>query len=60
MGFYYDHRTHWVTNTELDPILVATGDFQSEMGCPIDGDAGLHAVLAARPRPGRHLLVHYD
>ncbi len=39
VSFYYDHRTHWVTNTELDPILVATGDFQSEMGCPSDGDA---------------------
>ena len=38
MSFYYDHRTHWVTNTELDPILVAVGDFQSEMGCPTDGD----------------------
>jgi len=38
VSFYYDHRTHWVTNTALDPILVATGDFQSEMGCPTDGD----------------------
>jgi glycosidase len=38
VGFYYDHRTHWVTNSELDPILVATGDFQSEMGCPTDSD----------------------
>ncbi len=38
VGFYYDHRTHWVTNTELDPILVAVGDFQSEMGCPTDSD----------------------
>ncbi len=39
VSFYYDHRTHWVTNTELDPILVATGSFQSEMGCPADDDA---------------------
>jgi glycosidase len=37
--FYYDHRTHWVTNTELSPILVATGSFQSELGCDTDGDA---------------------
>ncbi|WP_377640701.1 alpha-amylase family glycosyl hydrolase [Oryzobacter terrae] len=37
--FYFDYRTKWVTNTELDPILVATGDFQSELGCPTDGDA---------------------
>ena len=39
VSFYYDHRTHWVTNTELDPILVATGSFQSELGCSADGDA---------------------
>ena len=51
VSFYFDYRTKWVTNTELDPILVATGDFQSEMGCPTDGDADLHAVLAAGPRP---------
>ncbi len=34
--FYYDHRTHWVTNDVLDDIVVATGTFQSEMGCPGD------------------------
>ncbi len=39
VSFYYDHRTHWATNTKLDPILVATGSFQSEMGCPADDDA---------------------
>ncbi|MGS0688002.1 alpha-amylase family glycosyl hydrolase [Nakamurella sp. GG22] len=38
VSFYYDHRTHWVTNTELNPILVATGDFQSELGCAADND----------------------
>ncbi|HET6968978.1 MAG TPA: DUF3372 domain-containing protein, partial [Ornithinibacter sp.] len=38
VSFYFDYRTKWVTNTELDPILVATGDFQSEMGCPTDSD----------------------
>ncbi len=37
--FYYDHRTHWVTNDILNPILVATGSFQSELGCAADGDA---------------------
>ncbi|MGG5259580.1 alpha-amylase family glycosyl hydrolase [Phycicoccus avicenniae] len=39
VSFYFDYRTKWVTNTELDPVLVATGDFQSELGCPTDGDA---------------------
>lgn len=38
VSFYFDYRTKWVTNTELDPILVATGDFQSEMGCEDDSD----------------------
>ena len=38
VSFYYDHRTHWVTNTVLDDIVVATGSFQSEMGCASDGD----------------------
>jgi hypothetical protein len=36
--YYYDHRTHWVTNTRISDIVVATGSFQSEMGCPTDGD----------------------
>ncbi|MBM6400078.1 alpha-amylase family glycosyl hydrolase [Phycicoccus sonneratiae] len=39
VSFYFDYRTKWVTNTALDPVLVATGDFQSELGCPTDGDA---------------------
>ena len=38
MTYYYDHRTHWVTNTRISDIVVATGSFQSEMGCPTDGD----------------------
>jgi len=36
--FFYDHRTHWVTNDRISDIVVATGSFQSEMGCPADGD----------------------
>jgi glycosidase len=38
--FYYDHRTHFVTTTAQEPIVVAPGSFQSEMGCPGDWDAG--------------------
>ncbi len=39
MTFYYDHRTHWITNDRISAIIVvATGSFQSEMGCPADGD----------------------
>ena len=38
VSFYFDYRTKWVTNTRLDPILVATGDFQAELGCTTDND----------------------
>ncbi|GAB2684785.1 pullulanase-type alpha-1,6-glucosidase [Thalassiella azotivora] len=34
--FFYDHRTHWVTNDVLSPVLTAPGSFQSELGCPGD------------------------
>ncbi|MGO4662338.1 pullulanase-type alpha-1,6-glucosidase [Terrabacter sp. 2TAF16] len=34
--FYYDHRTHWVTNDATGPIITAPGSFQSELGCPGD------------------------
>ncbi|MER7071655.1 pullulanase-type alpha-1,6-glucosidase [Terrabacter sp. NPDC000476] len=34
--FYYDHRTHWVTNSSDGPIVSAPGSFQSELGCPGD------------------------
>lgn len=36
--FYYDHKTHWVTDNFNSIILVATGDFQSELGCAQDND----------------------
>jgi len=34
--FYYDHKTHWVTDNHNTPIPVAVGDFQQELGCPGD------------------------
>ena len=36
--FYYDHKSHWVTDNFNSIILVATGDFQSELGCKQDND----------------------
>jgi hypothetical protein len=36
VSFYYDHRTHWVTNDVLDEIVTVAGSFQSEMGCSAD------------------------
>jgi hypothetical protein len=34
--FYYDHKTHWVTDSVSTPVPVAVGSFQSELGCPGD------------------------
>ena len=36
VSFFYDHRTHWVTNDAQGPIITAPGSFQSELGCPGD------------------------
>ncbi len=34
--FFYDHKTHWVTDDVNSTIIVAIGDFQSELGCDED------------------------
>ncbi len=36
--FYYDNKTHWVTDDQGSVIAVAVGDFQSELGCSTDWD----------------------
>ncbi len=38
--FYYDNKTHWVTENFNTPIVVAVGDFQNQLGCKNDNDAG--------------------
>jgi len=38
--FYYDHKTHWVTDNASSVIAVAPGSFQSELGCGSDWDPG--------------------
>src|SRR5512132_3930511 len=38
--FYYDHKSHWVTDNKSSVIAVAPGSFQSELGCPSDWDPG--------------------
>ena len=37
--FYYDHKTHWITDNFNTPIVVAMGNFQSQIGCNKDNDA---------------------
>lgn len=34
--FYYDHKSHWVTDNHNDFIAAAAGSFQSELGCSGD------------------------
>jgi glycosidase len=34
--FYYDHKSHWVTDSQNSVIAVAPGSFQSELGCSGD------------------------
>ncbi|MEO8016900.1 MAG: pullulanase-type alpha-1,6-glucosidase [Pseudomonadota bacterium] len=36
--FYYDHKTHWVTDNVSSIIATVPGSFQSEMGCAGDWD----------------------
>jgi pullulanase-type alpha-1,6-glucosidase len=34
--FYYDHKSHWVTDKVGSVIATVPGSFQSELGCPGD------------------------
>ena len=34
--FYYDHKTHWITDNHNSIIATVPGSFQSELGCPGD------------------------
>ena len=36
--FYYDHKSHWITDNKNSVIAVAPGSFQSELGCSGDWD----------------------
>jgi Pullulanase X25 domain len=36
--FYYDHKTHWVTDSVNSIIATVAGSFQHELGCPGDWD----------------------
>jgi hypothetical protein len=36
--FYYDHKTHWITDSRTSRIVTVPGSFQSEIGCPSDWD----------------------
>ncbi|HSK66785.1 MAG TPA: hypothetical protein VK888_07640, partial [Anaerolineales bacterium] len=38
--FYYDHKSHWITDNKNSVIAVSPGSFQSELGCSGDWDPG--------------------
>jgi glycosidase len=38
--FYYDHKSHWVTDNKNSIIATVPGSFQSELGCAGDWDPG--------------------
>jgi glycosidase len=38
--FYYDHKSHWITDNRGTRIVTAPGSFQSELGCSDDWDPG--------------------
>ena len=38
--FYFDNKSHWVTDNHNSIIATAPGSFQSELGCPGDWDPG--------------------
>ncbi|HRE47516.1 MAG TPA: pullulanase-type alpha-1,6-glucosidase [Aggregatilineales bacterium] len=40
VSFYYDHKTHWITDNVNSIIATAPGSYQSEIGCSKSGVAG--------------------
>ena len=38
--FYYDHKTHWITDNHNSIIATVPGSFQSQLGCSGDWDPG--------------------
>jgi Ca2+-binding RTX toxin-like protein len=36
--FYYDNKTHWITDSQNSVIVTAPGDYQAAIGCPGDFD----------------------
>ena len=40
VSFFYDHQTHVVADDYNTPIVVAVGDFQTQLGCAKDDDPG--------------------
>ncbi len=56
--FYYDDKTHWVTDDVGSRIVTAPGSYQSELGCSGDWDPGcLRSWLEDPDGDGIYTLV---
>ena len=56
--FYYDHKTHWVTDSVNDVIATVIGSFQDELGCGQDWDPGcLRSWLQDADGDGTYALI---
>ena len=56
--FYYDNKTHNITDDYNTPIIVAVGDFQTQLGCSTDSDpACLRAWLQDPDGSGNYGFV---
>jgi pullulanase-type alpha-1,6-glucosidase len=68
--FYYDHKTHWITDNFNKQIIVAMGSFQKQIGCFNDNDAtclrawlqdpdgdGLYDVTLRGIKPGDYTVT---
>ena len=38
VSFYYDHQSHVIADDYNAPLIVASGDFQTQLGCSKDND----------------------
>lgn len=50
--FYYDHKSHWVTDNQNALIASVPGSFQSEIGCAGDWDPGCLRSWLQNPSGG--------
>ena len=56
--FYYDHRTHWVTDSVNATIAAVIGDFQTSLGCAEDNSPTCLAGWLQDPEgDGTYLFV---
>jgi len=56
--FFYDNKSHWVTDNVNSLIVTAPGSFQSELGCPAGDWQPTACGRGSRTSTGRDLHLH--